>query len=692
MYVNRPDAKIFYQVAGGGERDLFLLPPCQVVTHSRMWKHQVPYLSRYFRVITMDQRGNGRSDRPATGYDLDSRYADLTAVIGEAARPPFALVAFSCAGPLAFRYAVDHPDRLSHLILLCGQYAESVPGPFEERVAPVIRNDFDGWRRRLFARMFPEPHSLKGVEDGVSWAGETTAEILVESLRAIDGIDLHHLLPQVRTPTLAIHGTRDRIVPYRHAQKMVAAIPGARLVTFEEGGHGLFGREAVKVNRLIRDFVQDRPVEPVRIPAGSRRMVPAEPAPPAPRPRRRESGRRVLWLSSPIGLGHIQRDLAIARALRERHPGVTVDFLAAGPADRVVEHWGERLHPASRLLLNESAHFESWAADHELHAFNALWDMDEIMTANFMTFADLVERERYDLWVGDEGWDLDYYLHENPDLKRAPYAFLTDFIGMLPMRDDPTSTEYQRCREKNAETVDHLRRHPEVRDLSLLMGDEEDVLDHEFGADLPNMRQWARAHFRFPGYPLHFEPGAYADRAALRRRLGYREDERVILVSVGGTRAGRPLLQKCAAAFAAVAGRLPDTRMILVSGPRLEPIDVPPGVRIEVRPFVPNLFQHHAAADLAIVQGGLSTTMELAALRTPFLYFPLRNHFEQQLHVARRLGRLGAGLRLDFDATTAEALGAIIGDRLGRPASWGPVPADGTGRAASLLGELLESS
>jgi pimeloyl-ACP methyl ester carboxylesterase/predicted glycosyltransferase len=688
MYVNRPDAKIFYQATGSGERDLFLLPPCQVVTHSRMWKHQVPYLSRYFRVITMDQRGNGRSDRPATGYDLDSRYADLAAVIEDATRAPFALVAFSCAGPLAFRYAVDHPERLSHLILLCGQYAESVPGPFEERVAPVIRDDFDGWRRRLFTRMFPEPHSLKGVEDGVAWAGETTAEILVESLRALDGIDLHHLLPQVRVPTLAIHGTRDRIVPYRHAQKMVAAIPGARLVTFEDGGHGLFGREAVKVNRLIRDFVQEGAVEPVRIPRGTERTVPVEPP---PRPRRGESARRVLWLSSPIGLGHIQRDLAIARALRERYPDVTVDFLAAGPSDRMVEHWGERLHPASRLLLNESAHFESWAADHELHAFNALWDMDEIMTANFMTLADVVERERYDLWVGDEGWDLDYFLHENPDLKRAPYAFLTDFIGMLPMRDDRTSTEYQRCWEKNAENVDHLRRHPDVRDLSIMVGDEEDVLDQEFGTDLPNMREWARTHFRFAGYPLHFDPRACADRAALRRRLGYRDDERVILVSVGGTRAGRHLLQKCATAFATLAGRLPDTRMILVAGPRLESIEVPPGARIEVKPFVPNLFEHHAAADLAIVQGGLSTTMELAALRTPFLYFPLRNHFEQQLHVARRLSRLGAGLRLDFDATTAEALGAIIADRLGRPASWAPVRADGTERAATLLAGLLEA-
>ena len=128
------------------------------------------------------------------------------------------------------------------------------------------------------------------------------------------------------------------------------------------------------------------------------------------------------------------------------------------------------------------------------------------MTANFMTFADVVERERYDLWVGDEGWDLDYYLHENPELKRAPYVFLTDFIGVLPMREDRSSTEFIRCWEKNAENIDHLRLHPDVRDLSILVGDEDDVLDREFGPDLPNMRQWAREHFRFSGYTYHFDP------------------------------------------------------------------------------------------------------------------------------------------------------------------------------------------
>jgi pimeloyl-ACP methyl ester carboxylesterase/predicted glycosyltransferase len=682
MYVSRDGVRLFYQVVGAGHPDLFLLPQCQPATYSRQWKYQIPYLSRYFRVATMDPRGNGRSDRPATGYGLESRYQDLLAVLEEAVRPPFALVAYACAGMLAFRYVVEHPERVTHLILLSGQYAESVPQPFDERVAPVIRDDFDGWRERLFRRALPEPHSLKGIEDGVAWAAETSPEVLVESLRAIDGSNVHELLPRVRVPTLALHGTADKIVPYTHAEKLVAAIPGARLVTFEGAGHFLQGRHAVKVNRLTRDFVMGVPVVAHTIPSTVERRTP-------PPRTRRTSQRRVLWLSSPIGLGHIQRDIAIARALREIHPDVTVDFLAANPADRVVEATGERLHPATRLLVNESAHVEGWARDHELHAQNALWDMDEILAANFMTFADLVEHEDYDLWVGDEGWDLDYFLHENPELKRAPYALLTDFIGILPMRDDPTSAEFRRAWDKNAENIDHLRLHPDVRDLSVLIGDEEDVLDREFGPDLPNMRRWAREHFQFPGYTYHFDPGDYRDREALRQELGYRAGERVILVSVGGTTVGRNLLRKCAQAFTLVAPRIPETRMILVAGPRLAPDELPRGPRLEVWPFVPHLFRHHAAADLAIVQGGLTTTMELAAFRTPFLYFPLRNHFEQNLHVAHRLARLGAGVRMDYDRTTVEELGAAILDHLGKPVHHRDAPAGGTERAARMIANLL---
>ncbi len=682
MYVTRGGVRLFYHMTGSGPRDLFLLPQCQPVTYSRQWKAQIPYLSRYFRVGTMDVRGNGRSDRPATGYDLDTRYADFLAVLDEAVRPPFALVAYSCGSMLALRYAAEHPERLSHLVLLAGQFSESVPQPFDERVAPVIRDDFANWQQRFFARSMPEPHSLKAIEDGIAWSAETTPDILVESLRSIDGSSVRELLPRVQTPTLALHGTADRIVPYTHAEKLVAALPDARMITFEGAGHNLHARHAVKVNALVRDFVLDRPIVAHRVPTTIERQTPP------PRPRR-TAQRRILWLSSPIGLGHIQRDLAIARALRELHGDVTVDFLAASPADRVVEAWGARLHPATRFLMNETAHVEDWSGDHELHAFNALWDMDEIMAANFMTFADVVERDAYDLWVGDEGWDLDYFLHENPELKRAPYVFVTDFIGMLPMREDPASVEFRRAWEKNAENIDHLRFHPDVRDLSIMVGDDDDVLDRAFGPDLPNMRQWAQEHFVFSGYTYHFDPADYRNKVALRRELGFGQDERVILVSVGGTRVGRGLLRKCADAFQLVAGEVPDARMILVGGPRLDPDELPRGPRLDVRPFVPHLFRHHAAAHLAIVQGGLTTTMELAAFQTPFLYFPLRNHFEQHFHVARRLDRLGAGVRMDYDRTSVEELGAAILEHLGKPVRHREAPAGGTARAARMIANLL---
>ena len=83
----------------------------------------------------------------------------------------------------------------------------------------------------------------------------------------------------------------------------------------------------------------------------------------------------------------------------------------------VLEAHGERIHPASAQLARESAHIQSEAREHELNVFDAFRRMDEILVANFMVFHDLVRDEQYDLWIGDEAWELDYFLHENPELK-----------------------------------------------------------------------------------------------------------------------------------------------------------------------------------------------------------------------------------------------------------------------------------
>src|SRR5205807_613652 len=100
--------------------------------------------------------------------------------------------------------------------------------------------------------------------------------------------------------------------------------------------------------------------------------------------------RRALYLSSPIGLGHARRDLAIAGELRALHPDLDIDWLTQHPATTLLENAGERVHPANRHLLNESRHIENEAKEHELHVFQALRRMDEILVANFMVFQEIV--------------------------------------------------------------------------------------------------------------------------------------------------------------------------------------------------------------------------------------------------------------------------------------------------------------
>src|SRR6202012_5179253 len=165
-----------------------------------------------------------------------------------------------------------------------------------------------------------------------------------------------------------------------------------------------------------------------------------------------------------------------------------------------------------------------------------------------------------------------------------------------------------------------------------------------FGPGLPQIRDWTQQHYDFAGYVTGFEPG----QLATRRELGWRDDERVCLVTVGGSGVGGHLLRRVIAAFPAARELVPDLRMIVVAGPRIDPASLPAHDGLEIRPYVHELYRHLAACDLAVVQGGLTTTMELTASRRPFLYFPLGHHFEQNFHVRHRLERYRAGRRMDY--------------------------------------------
>jgi len=160
-------------------------------------------------------------------------------------------------------------------------------------------------------------------------------------------------------------------------------------------------------------------------------------------------------------------------------------------------------------------------------------------------------------------------------------------------------------------------------------------------------------------------------------------------VSVGGSGVGGHLLRRVIASFADAKRQVPELRMIVVAGPRIDPDSLPQPDGLEVVAYVHNLYRHLAACDVAVVQGGLTTAMELTAGRRPFLYFPLRHHFEQNMHVAHRLDRYGAGRRMDFDAADPDVIAHAIAEEIGRPVEYREVETDGARRAAEKLAELF---
>jgi pimeloyl-ACP methyl ester carboxylesterase/predicted glycosyltransferase len=697
-FVERGGQRLFYELYGAGEETVFLIPTWSLV-HSRHWKMQIPYFARHFRVLTMDGLGNGRSDRchDPLRYGPTELARDCLAVMDATDTERAVMVSLSRGGQYLLELARLNPDRVvgaafigpmfpytpSHWSLLLHPWL----APLFTRPAPAYRwwgrlnavhwtQDYPAFSEWFISRCLPEPHSTKAIEDGVGWALDTDPQTLIATAQGEwlrDRRTLRALAKRLHCPVLVIQGERDRITPRRDGRAL-ARLTDASLEIVGSAGHLPHVRKMVQVNLALRDLCED---------AFGRRRTPRDPTVYRP------DGRpRALYISSPIGLGHAQRDVAIARELRRRHPDLQIDWLAQDPVTRVLEADGERIHLASADLASESRHIESESAEHDLHCFQALRRMDEILAANFMVFHDLVREQRYDLWIGDEAWELDYYLHENPREKRVPFVWLTDFVGYLPMTDSDERERFLTA-DYNAEMIEHIAEHPQVRDRAIFVGDPADIVPKPFGRGLPPIREWTEQHFSFAGYITGFDPAAFADRGALRADLGYHPDEQVCIVTVGGSGVGVDLLRRVVASFPEAKRLVPPLRMIVVAGPRIDPGILPAVPGLEIRPYVHDLYRHLAACDLAVVQGGLTTAMELTANRRPFLYFPLKHHFEQSFHVRHRLERYRAGRCMDFDRDGPDEIAAAITEEIGRDVDYRSVELDGAARAAAMIAELL---
>jgi pimeloyl-ACP methyl ester carboxylesterase len=364
---------IGYETFGDPDGRPFLLLPTWQIVHSRHWKMQVPFLARHGYVITYDAPGNGLAERTTdpAAFQYDRIVDQGIALLDHLGVQQADVLGYSRGSVYGIWMAARYPDRVRSLALIGNgvtpELTAPAPEPFwqerdnpqgwEKWNGPFWLNHYHDFTHFFFSELFIEAHSTKPFDDCLSWSQETGPEILV---RTTANPDLMPRLPaaeaiaRVQCPVLLIHGEEDRILSVQNSHKLAAARPDFQLVVLEGCGHGPHVRDPVKVNQLLADFLE---LEPPRLRRWQRAATRRTP--------------RALFISSPIGLGHVQRDLAIARELRRLVPELQIDWLAQHPVTRVLQEAGERIHPHSSRLVSESAHWEQSASSHSLHCFYA---------------------------------------------------------------------------------------------------------------------------------------------------------------------------------------------------------------------------------------------------------------------------------------------------------------------------------
>lgn len=277
-FVKRPDGvRIAFETFGSGKPTLVLLPSAPIV-HSRQWKGQVPFLSRHYRVVTYDGRGNGRSDRPdaSDAYAEGHMVGDLEAVMDVTTTASAVLVGLCSDGVWrAIQFAAANPTRVLGIVafavgvpLLSRAHPWRMAFSFEDELptddgwAKVNRHywrrDYPGFAEFFFSEITSEPHSTKQVEDAVGWALDGSVDAMIADAGVEPGWDLASVESTCRAvscPMLLVHGSDDTCQPIDRARRL-SGLTGAPLIVIEGADHMIPGRHPVKANLLIRDFVR----------------------------------------------------------------------------------------------------------------------------------------------------------------------------------------------------------------------------------------------------------------------------------------------------------------------------------------------------------------------------------------------------------------------------------------------------
>ena len=270
QYARSGELNVAYQVSGGGPFDLVFVPG--YVTHLELhWEMPsfVPVLERlgsFARLIRFDKRGTGMSDRVGGAPTLEARMDDVRAVMDAVGSRRAAFYGLSEGAAMALLFAATYPDRTAALVLRSGfprrMWAPDYPWgrteeEYEREVDAALR--VFGPRQRALEAVHSlgrfEPDEAEGFLRLLRWGSSPGA---LEALHRMNKeIDVRHVLPAVRVPTLILHGSADTVVPREVAQHMAAKIPAARFVEIAGAGHLAFGAPALAAVAETERFLEE---------------------------------------------------------------------------------------------------------------------------------------------------------------------------------------------------------------------------------------------------------------------------------------------------------------------------------------------------------------------------------------------------------------------------------------------------
>jgi 3-oxoadipate enol-lactonase len=226
------------------------------------WFKQIPALSRHFRTISFDARG----ERELEGGVADL-VADVVALLDHLNVRKAHVLGTSLGGFVAQELALERPDLVDRLILVCTSYGRGGP----ENMSPWALSDMIGWpslsaegavRRGLEAATSDAYRAERPeeFEQIVRWrlADSPSLSAYYEQMRAGARFDISRDVGSITSPTLVIHGSEDRYVPVANAAALAEAIPDARLRVLDDAGHLVFIERFADVNREVVTFFKPR--------------------------------------------------------------------------------------------------------------------------------------------------------------------------------------------------------------------------------------------------------------------------------------------------------------------------------------------------------------------------------------------------------------------------------------------------